>query len=53
MRDFLCRLVIDRSGVTAMEYGLIASLIALSIVTVIGTLGSDLSADFQSIASRI
>lgn len=36
----------DDRGVTAFEYGLIAALIAVAVVTVIGTLGSALKNTF-------
>jgi pilus assembly protein Flp/PilA len=37
------RLISDRSGVTAIEYGLIAALIAVAAVVVMGTVGGNLS----------
>lgn len=43
----------DKRGVTAIEYGLIASLIALAIIGGVTTLGSRLSAVFRSIAQSI
>ena len=33
-------------GATAIEYGLIASLIAVAIITILGTLGTNLSTTF-------
>jgi pilus assembly protein Flp/PilA len=43
----------DRRAVTALEYGLIASLVALAIVAGITTLGTNLSAEFTSIAGKV
>jgi pilus assembly protein Flp/PilA len=36
----------DESGVTAIEYGLIAALIVIGIITVVETIGTDLAANF-------
>jgi pilus assembly protein Flp/PilA len=43
----------DREGVTAIEYGLIAALIAVAAVVVISTVGTDLSATFSDIANDL
>lgn len=43
----------DTSGVTAIEYGLIAGLIAVVIITVVGLVGTDVTAAFQSIADAL
>ena len=40
-----------RSGVTAIEYALIASCIALAIVTSVGAAGTQLKSSFTNIAS--
>jgi len=47
------RYVTDESGVTAIEYGLIASLIAVVIIAVVGTVGSNLSNTFQTVANSL
>jgi len=44
------RLLANRSGATAIEYALIASLIAMVIVGAVGALGTQLSATFNSVA---
>ena len=36
----------DESGVTAMEYGLIAGLISIGIVTAVTTIGTTIAANF-------
>jgi pilus assembly protein Flp/PilA len=51
--SFLSTLVRDRKGVTALEYGLIAALIAVVIITAVATLGTNLSTAFDTIATRI
>ena len=43
----------DESGATAIEYGLIAALIAVVIITALTTVGTNLSANFNSIASSL
>lgn len=43
----------NESGVTAIEYGLIAALIAVAIVVILGTVGTDLSSTFNTIAGDI
>ena len=40
-------------GATAIEYGLIAALIAVAAVTVMGTVGTNLSSTFNSIATAL
>jgi pilus assembly protein Flp/PilA len=40
----------DEEGVTAIEYGLIAALIAVVIVTAVITVGTQLNIVFQNIA---
>jgi pilus assembly protein Flp/PilA len=47
------RLVKDRSGVAAIEYGLIAALIAVAAVTIMGTVGTNLSSTFSTVASNL
>lgn len=41
----------DEEGVTAIEYGLIASLIAVVIITAVGLIGTNLNTVFNRIAS--
>jgi pilus assembly protein Flp/PilA len=48
-----CRLIKDWSGVTAIEYGLIAALIAVAAVVVMGTAGTNLSTVFSEVASSL
>jgi pilus assembly protein Flp/PilA len=47
------RLIKGQSGVTAIEYGLIAALIAVAAVVVMGTVGGNLSSTFSSVASNL
>jgi pilus assembly protein Flp/PilA len=43
----------DRRGVTAIEYGLIATLIAVAIVTAVSTLGGKLTTIFNTVGTSI
>jgi pilus assembly protein Flp/PilA len=50
---FLRSLAGDRDGATAIEYGLIAGLIAVAIITAITLVGTDLGALFTGIAGDV
>ena len=43
----------DQSAATAIEYGLIAAGISVAIVTVVGTLGTNLNATFTTVANAL
>ena len=43
----------DEAGVTAIEYGLIAALIAVIIITAVALVGTDMSNMFNTIANSI
>jgi pilus assembly protein Flp/PilA len=47
------RLLRNEDGATAIEYGLIAALIAVAAVTVMGTVGTNLSTTFNTIATKL
>jgi len=47
------RFLRDESGATAIEYGLIASLIAVAIITGATALGSNLSSSFSFISGKM
>ena len=42
-----------RTGATAIEYGLIAAGISIAIVVVVGVIGTNLTATFQSVADNL
>ena len=42
----------DEKGVTALEYGLIAALIAVVLITAVSNLGTSLSSTFNGISSH-
>lgn len=47
------RFLNDESGATAIEYGLIAALVAVAIIGAATTLGTDLSALFTGISGKL
>jgi pilus assembly protein Flp/PilA len=53
MTKLLSRFYKDESGATAIEYGLIAALIALAIIAGATALGNALGTKFNSIASEL
>lgn len=53
MKSILSRFATDESGATAIEYGLIAALIAVVLITALQTLGTKLSATFTSVSNQL
>ncbi|HEY1709404.1 MAG TPA: Flp family type IVb pilin [Rhizomicrobium sp.] len=53
MHNLITRFVRDESGATAIEYGLIAALIAVVIITAVTTVGTNLTTTFNTVASKI
>ena len=53
MRALFVRLTRDESGVTAIEYALIAALIAIVAVAMIGSIGTNLSTTYSKIAAAL
>ena len=51
--QFLRCLINDGRGVTAIEYGLIAALIAVAAVVIMGTVGTNLSGTFSKVAASL
>jgi len=52
MKTFMS-LLRDDAGATAIEYGLIAALIAVAVIGAAGTVGTNLGATFNNIASSL
>ena len=50
MVELMRRILQDRRGATAVEYGLIAALLALVIVSGAGGIGETVSAQFNNVA---
>jgi pilus assembly protein Flp/PilA len=53
MKNLLMRVARDRSGATAIEYGLIAALITVVVIAAVTTVGTNLSTTFNSVASSV
>ena len=53
MTNLLSRFVRDESGATAIEYGLIAALIAVAIIGALQLVGTNLSTTFNSVATNL
>jgi pilus assembly protein Flp/PilA len=53
MTKFFNQFASDESGATAIEYGLIAALIAVALISILGTVGSSLNTSFKSVADGL
>jgi len=53
MTNLFNRFVKDESGATAIEYGLIAALIAVAMITVLGTVSTNLNGTFTKVANSL
>ncbi|KTF68631.1 Flp family type IVb pilin [Sphingomonas sp. HT-1] len=53
MKKFVRTLIAHRKGATAIEYALIAALIAVAAVTAMGTLGNQLSTTFGTVSTKM
>ena len=51
MTKLMTRFWRNESGATAIEYGLIAALIAVVIITAVTAVGSNLSSKFNTVAN--
>jgi pilus assembly protein Flp/PilA len=51
--NIISRFIRDESGATAIEYGLIAALIAVVIITGVTAVGTKLSATFNSLSTTL
>ena len=50
---FINKLLRDEQGATAIEYGLIAALIAVAAITAMQSLGSELNTTFNTVQSKM
>ena len=53
MKNILARFAKDKSGATAIEYGLIAAGIAIAIITAVKGVGTQLSTNFGKISTSL
>jgi pilus assembly protein Flp/PilA len=53
MTKIFARFLKDESGATAIEYGLIAALISVALITGATTLGNSLNATFTGLGTKL
>lgn len=53
MKALINKFINDEDGATAIEYGLIAALIAVAIIAAVRAVGTNLSGTFSSIDSNL
>jgi pilus assembly protein Flp/PilA len=53
MKNFVVRFVKDESGATAIEYGLIAALIAVAIIGAARLLGQQIGSTFDTVRTEM
>jgi pilus assembly protein Flp/PilA len=53
MKKFLNKVRKDESGATAIEYGLIAALIAVVLISSLGLMGNNLSSNFNKVSTKV
>lgn len=53
MKNLFYRFIKNQSGVAAIEYGLIAGLIAVVIIGAVSLLGTNVSSKFTTIANAL
>jgi pilus assembly protein Flp/PilA len=53
MKSLLLRFARNESGAAAIEYGLIAALIAVVIIAAVGTMGNQLKDTFTNVAGAM
>jgi pilus assembly protein Flp/PilA len=53
MRSIIAKFVANEDGATAIEYGLIAALIAVVIITGLTAVGTSLNTQLNSIATNL
>lgn len=53
MKTLFNRFVKDESGATAIEYGLIAALIAVAAIAAMNTIGGNLKGTFEKVGTEL
>ena len=51
--NMFSRFMKDESGATAIEYGLIAAIVGVGLVTALGTLKTNLSTTFTNVGAEL
>jgi pilus assembly protein Flp/PilA len=53
MKNLLKNFARNESGATAIEYGLIAGLVAVAIITAVTAVGADVSGVFDKVSTKL
>jgi len=53
MSELVTRFLRDRSGSTAIEYGLLAALVAVLLIGALGLIGTKLSSTFTAVSGAL
>ena len=53
MKNLIARFVKDQSGATAIEYGLIAALIAVAAIAAMQNIGNKLGTTFNNVSNKL
>lgn len=53
MKSLFSKFIKDESGATAIEYGLIAGIIAVSLVSGLGLLGNTINEQFSFLSNKL
>jgi pilus assembly protein Flp/PilA len=53
MKSLISRFVKDERGVTAIEYGLLAALISVVIITAVTNIGTSLNTKFTAVSTAL
>ena len=53
MKTLFNRFANDESGATAIEYGLIAALIAVAVITALNAVGTELTGTFTKVSTEL
>ncbi|MBK5264842.1 Flp family type IVb pilin [Rhizorhapis sp. SPR117] len=51
--QYIRKIFADNKGATAIEYGLIAALIAVAAITAMSSLGTKLGATFNNVSTKL
>lgn len=53
MKNVIARFMKDESGATAIEYGLIAALISITIITAATSIGGGIKGKFEEVSTSV
>ena len=53
MHDLCARFLSDRRGATAIEYGLLASLIAVALIAGLGAMSGSINTKFNTVSTTL